>query len=208
MPDDKAGTENTGTDDTGTETEGTGTDDKTTGDTDKAGNKADDKAGSDKSGGDDGDASLGDAGKQAIDRMKRERNAAQKALKDANAKIKEYTDKDKTETQRLSETAEEAKGQAQAAQQNLRKLQAAMDQAPEGATLTQIRAVAKRLSGDSDEELEEDAKELFDLFTPSTSDKGKAPAGRPKEKLRGGGNPEEEPEETDPRKLADLIGRP
>lgn len=159
---------------------------------------------------DDDKSTLDNAGKKAIDAMKRERNAAKKALAEAQAKIKEYADKDKTDTERLAEAAEEAKTRAGKAEQGFRKLQTAMDRAPEGATLAQIKAVAKRLSGDSDEEMEEDADELFALLAPastSDTDRRKAPAGRPKERLRGGGDPEDEPEETDPRKLADLIGR-
>ena len=154
---------------------------------------------------------LGDAGKKAIDAMKRERNAAKKALADAQAKLKEYADKDKTDTERLAEAAEEAKNRAAKAEQSFGKLQTAMDRAPEGATLAQIKAVAKRLTGDTEEEMEADADELFALLAPpSTEDteRGKAPAGRPKERLRGGGDPEDEPEEMDPRKLAALIGRP
>jgi hypothetical protein len=154
---------------------------------------------------------LNDPGKKAIDAMKRERNAAKKALKEALDELKTYKDRDKTDTERLTEAAEDAKTRAAKAETNLRKLQTAMDRAPEGATLQQIRAVAKRLSGDTEEELESDADELFELLAPkSTSDDGKraAPSGKPKPNLRGGGDPDEEPEEMDPRKLADLIGRP
>jgi hypothetical protein len=154
---------------------------------------------------------LGDAGKKAIDAMKRERNAALKELNDLRAEVKGFKDKDKTEAQRLAEAAEDAKSRAGKAETNLRKLQTAMERAPEGATLAQIRAVAKRLSGDSEEELEADADELFELLAPkSATDEGKrqAPAGKPTPSLRGGGDPETEPEEMDPRKLAGLIGRP
>lgn len=155
---------------------------------------------------------LGDAGKKAIEAMKRERNAAKKALADAQAELKKYSDRDKTDTERLTETAEDAKSRAGKAELNLRKLTTAMERAPEGATLTQIRAVAKRLSGDTDEDMEADADELFGLFAPapkSTSDETKrpAPTGKPTPTLKGGGAPDEEPEEMDPRKLADLIGR-
>lgn len=167
-------------------------------------NKPDDDK---KPSGDDDKADLGDAGKQALDRMKRERNAAQKALKDVNDKLKKYEDQGKSETQRLSEAAEEAKARASKSEQGLQKLQMAMDRAPEGATLKQIRAVAKRLSGDTDEELEADADELFALLAPA-KEKAKPPPGKPRENLRGGGDPDEEPEEMDPRKLANLIGRP
>lgn len=159
------------------------------------------------------DPTLGDTGRKALDAMKRERNATRKALADAQAKLKEYTDRDKTDTERLTEAAEEAKSRAAKAEVNHRKLMTAMDRAPDGATLTQIKAVAKRLTGDTDEEMEADADDLYALLAPKQSDadtdKTKAPAGKPKERLRGGGDPDDnEPDEMDPRKLADLIGRP
>lgn len=148
---------------------------------------------------------LGDAGKRAIDAMKRERNQSRKELAEALKKIKEHDDRDKTETQRLQETAEDAKTRAQAAEGASRKLQMALDRAPEGASLAHIKAVAKRLSGATEEELEADADEMFALFTPE-QEKKKLP-GKPQENLSGGGDPSEEPEEKNPRKLADLIGR-
>lgn len=155
---------------------------------------------------------LADTGKKALDAMKRERNAARKALQDAQAELKKYSDRDKTDTERLTEAAEEAKTRAAKAEVNHRKLMTAMDRAPDGATLTQIKAVAKRLTGDTEEEMEADADDLYALLAPKPSDedtdKTKAPAGKPKERLRGGGDPDDEPEEMDPRKLADLIGRP
>jgi len=169
--------------------------------------KPEDKPDGDKPDEDTGDANqLGDAGKKALEVMKRERNAARKDLNDLKAKLKEFEDKDKTEAQRLQEAAEEAKSRAAKAEGNARKLQTAIDRAPEGASLVQIKAVAKRLHGDSDEELEADADELFALLTPAQDSK-KALPGKPKENLSGGGDPGEEPDEKDPRKLADLIGR-
>lgn len=177
-------------------------------DKDDKGDKGDDKKP------DNDKSDLGDAGKKALDAMKRERNAAKKALADVQAKLKSYEDKDKTETERLAEAAEEAKSRAAKAETTHRKLATAMDRAPEGATLAQIKAVAKRLSGDSEEEMEADADELFALLAPATSkedvdDRKKPLKGRPKERLRGGGDPDDdEPDEMDPRKLADLIGRP
>jgi hypothetical protein len=153
---------------------------------------------------------LGDPGKKAIEAMKRERNAARKQLADLQAELKKYSDRDKTDTERLTEAAEEAKSRAAKAETDFRKLTTAMDRAPEGATLTQIRAVAKRLSGDTDEDMEADADELFGLFAPksTTEENGRpAPNGKPTTALKGGGSPDEEPEEMDPSKLADLIGR-
>lgn len=59
-----------------------------------------------------------------------------------------------------------------------------------------------RLKGDTEEEILKDAEALLELITP----KG-APSHRPKPSLRGGGEPQVEPDEVDPRKLAGLIPR-
>jgi hypothetical protein len=168
---------------------------------------------------------LGDAGKKALDAMKRERNQARKELNEARkelsdfrGKLKEFEDKDKSEFQRLQEAAEDAKSRATKAETALRKSKIAEDRAPKGATLAQIKAVAKRLSGDTDEELSDDADELFALLAPPPPDEDKKPdkndtphrktvPSKPRERLRGGGDPDDEPEENDPVKLADLIGR-
>lgn len=159
---------------------------------------------------DQGDPSaLRDPGKKALDAMKRERNSARKELADARAKLKEIEDKDKTETQRLQEARDELNKRASSAEERLRAFQVAMDRAPEHATLAQVRAVAKRVRGETDEELEGDADELFGLLAPAPPEKPKAPvAGRPRERMaRGGADPDDEPEESDPRKLAALIRR-
>lgn len=180
---------------------------------DDADEDSDDDAPADKKDDDDqGDPSaLRDPGKKALDAMKRERNAARKELADARAKLKEIEDKDKTETQRLQEARDELNKRATASEERLRAFQVAMDRAPEHATLAQVRAVAKRVRGETDEDLEEDADELFGLLAPAPPEKPerKTPvAGRPRERsTRGGADPDDEPEETDPRKLAALIRR-
>lgn len=158
----------------------------------------------------DGDPSkLGDPGKRALDAMKRERNAARKELADYRAKLKEIEDKDKTEAQRLQEARDEAANRAAKAEEQARSLSIAMERAPTHATLAQVRAVAKRVRGESDEDMESDADELFELLAPAPKDDAppRKVAGKPRERLRGGGDPEEEPEESDPRKLAEMIRR-
>lgn len=158
----------------------------------------------------DGDPSkLGDPGKRALDAMKRERNAARKELADYRAKLKEIEDKDKTEAQRLQEARDEAANRAAKAEEQARSLSIAMERAPTHATLAQVRAVAKRVRGESDEDMESDADELFELLAPAPKDDTppRKVAGKPRERLRGGGDPEEEPEESDPRKLAEMIRR-
>lgn len=72
-----------------------------------------------------------------------------------------------------------------------------------------VKLLAKRLSGKTREELEADADDLLDDIRESLpKPEPKVPLSqKPKEALRGGGRPDEEPEETDPRKLAAKIPR-
>lgn len=169
--------------------------------------------GTDSSDGSEGsdDEQLREPGKRALERIKTQRNKLRDEADELRKQIKKYEDEGKTESQRLQEAAEDAKHRASDAEQRFQKMQAALDAAPDGASLAQIRAVAKRVSGDTEEELAEDAEELFTLIVPkSTSEDtdGKpGPVRRPRERLRGGGEPDDEPEEARPNKLADLIGR-
>lgn len=127
----------------------------------------------------------------------------EKAAKETSGRLKKYEDQNKSEAERLSEAAQESRMRAEKAEAALRRREIAEDRAPEHATLAQIKAVAKRLSGDDDDALEADADDLFALLAPEPPKPRTST--RPKEKLRGGGDPDEEPEESDPRKLADLI---
>jgi predicted nucleic acid-binding Zn-ribbon protein len=148
---------------------------------------------------------LGDAGKKALDAMKLERNEAKKSLAAVQAKLKSIEDKDKSELQRLQEERDALKSSSDKATSQARAMQVAMDRAPEHATLAQVKAVAKRVRGDSEDELHTDADELFELLAPAQSTP-KTPS-RPKERLKGGSEPDEEVEEDDPRKLAALVKR-
>lgn len=131
-----------------------------------------------------------------------------KELEPLAQKAKELEDANKSEVERLSEASETYKSRAETSETQLKKYQAAFDNAPDGASVTQIKAVAKRIQGDSDEDLETDAQELFELLSAQSSgDSGPKVPAKPKEAPRGGGEPDDEPEETDPAKLADKIGR-
>lgn len=66
---------------------------------------------------------------------------------------------------------------------------------------------AGRLKGATKEELEADADEYLEDYTPPESAGKPRIPGKPRENLRGGGAPNEEPEETDPVKLAASIPR-
>lgn len=131
----------------------------------------------------------------------------EKSFKDTNAKLKQYEDANLSESQRLQQERDSHKTRAEKAEAALRRREIAETRAPEHATAKQIATVAKRLTGADDDELAADADELFAMFAPAPTAAAKTPS-RPKERLRGGGaDPDEEPEENDPRKLAALIPR-
>lgn len=138
-----------------------------------------------------------------VNRWKALARKHEREAKQRGTKLKEYEDQNKSEAERLQEAVEEGRTRAAKAEAALRRREIAEERAPEHATLAQIKAVAKRLTGDSDEDLAEDADDLFALLVPEPP-KARTPQ-RPKERLRGGGEPDEEPEETDPRRLADAI---
>lgn len=131
------------------------------------------------------------------------------ALKEANKeaekhrlRAKELEDKDKSELQRTADERDEHKTARTAAEMTALRLEVAIDK---GLTSTQ----AKRLLGSTREELEADADELVASFkTEENEDPKGKPARRPTERLKGGGQPASEPDESDPRKLAAQIGRP
>lgn len=142
---------------------------------------------------------LGDAGKRALTEERAARKAAEKAKADLEVRLKELEDKDKTEAQKAADRASTAEKRADEAEARALRLEVAT---AKGLTPAQ----SKRLVGATKEELEADADDLLDTFKPS-DDKGKPPGGKPTERLQGGGDPTEEPEETDPRKLASAVRR-
>lgn len=161
----------------------------------------------------DGADQLGDAGKKALDSIKEQRRAAREErdkakadLAEAQKALSKYSDRDKSETQRLTEERDAAKVELAKATSAIKRREFAEEHAPEHATAAQIRAVAKRLSGDTDAELEADAKELYALIAPESSKP--SVSSKPKERLRGGGDPTDEGAgEMDPRKLAAQVSR-
>lgn len=122
-----------------------------------------------------------------------------KELEPLAAKAKELEDADKTETERLTERASAAEKRALEAEVRVLRMEVA---AEKGLTPAQ----AKRLVGSSKEELEEDADDLLTTFPVAEKTKARVP-GRPREVGRGGGDPDEPPEEKDPSKLAAAIPR-
>jgi len=173
-----AGTENGG--DTGTE--GQGPDTGTT--TDDAGTNADQSQDtSTEDQGDDGDDEAFDPAraKEALRKKNNENRALRKRASDAEAKAKDADGKD------TRITALEA--------ENLRFRVGVRHGLPE--------ALVERLKGNTEEEILQDAEKLLELISPTK----RPPTNTSKERLRGGGDPTEEPEETDVAKLGASMFR-
>lgn len=109
---------------------------------------------------------LGDAGKKALDAERREKRAAEKRAAELEARLKEIEDRDKTESARAIERAEVAEKAAAVAEARALRLEVASEK---GLTPAQ----AKRLVGESREELEADAQELLDTFKPAPADESR-----------------------------------
>lgn len=118
--------------------------------------------------------------------------------REAQARAKTFEDRDKTEAQKLEERATGAEQRAKAAELDLARTRVALRK---GLTEQQ----AKRLIGETEEQLEADADDLLASFTQE-SDVPDA-SRRPRERLRPGAVPAVEPEETDPAKLAAQVPR-
>jgi len=147
------------------------------------------------------------------ERLKRERSkfADYDDLKTKADKLAELEAQGKTETQKLTDKLAETERRAAAAEARAMRMEVA---AEKGLTASQ----AKRLVGESREDLEADADDLLKTFKPSGANGdgaadgagdgtgGTKPPGRPTEKLRGGGDPTEEPP-VDIRKVVEGIPR-
>lgn len=126
-----------------------------------------------------------------------------KANSDAAKRLKEIEDKGKDDLQRATERADEADKKASAAEARALRAEVAL---AKGLTATQ----AKRLVGDTQEELEADADELLKDLGQSKSSDGdeRKPSTRPTERLSGGSDPtNNDTDEMDPAKLAESVPR-
>lgn len=159
----------------------------------------------------DDDEPLGDSGKRALERerldRKRAAERASKAEKERDelaAKVREFEQATQSETERLQGDRDTYKSRFESADSELRRLRIAMASAPEHATLAQMAKVAKRMHGDDDDALTEDAKELWDDYAPAPP---KTPAGKPKERLQGGGEPPQDADKPDRKSILAAIPR-
>lgn len=138
---------------------------------------------------------------RALDTIRRQRESEATALdraKRAEAKLKEIEDAGKSDAQRRDEELTSTKTENGSLKSENARLKVALDL---GLTLAQ----AKRLVGDTEEELKADAEQLLKDFGGSKKDEGGKR--RPKENLKPGTVPDAEPEETDPAKLAAGVPR-
>lgn len=136
---------------------------------------------------------------QYVKSLRAEAAKYRREARDAQARAKEFEDQNKTESEKAIERAAEADKAAAAANSEASRLRVALIK---GLTEEQ----AKRLVGDTVEELEADADSLIQLFGGQNDDQdGPNLSGTPRERLRPGAVPAAEPEETDPAKLAALV---
>jgi hypothetical protein len=142
--------------------------------------------------------------------LSRKHEEASKKNATAAARLQELEDEKKSDAEKAADKAAAAETRATNAERANLRLEVALDKAPEGMPIAQARKLAKRLTGDTKEELEADAAELFADFQPAEEedepDRGRR-RGRPREKLRPGAVPSSEPEESDPAKLAEMVPR-
>jgi hypothetical protein len=144
--------------------------------------------------------------------LAKEREARRKAESEARVnaeaakRLKDAEDADKSEVQKAADRATAAEKRAEAAEARILRLEIA---AEKGLSVAQ----AKRLVGDSRDELEADADELLEAFG-AKSDKvgdGKKPDARttPKEKLRPGASTsnEDEEQEVDAKQAGEMAER-
>ena len=124
------------------------------------------------------EGALGEAGKKALDAERSARKAAEKAANDALARVKEFEDRDKTETQKLQEERDALKAEnSRLAIETLRRdVAISKGITPEAAS---------RLVGTTREELEADADVLLGVlkaqkpaFGNATATSTSSPAGR------------------------------
>jgi hypothetical protein len=115
-------------------------------------------------------------------------------------KVKEHEDATKSDSEKLAERTTDAETRADAATREAARLRIAIKK---GLTETQ----AKRLVGDTEEDLEKDADDLLASFKDDDNDDGTGERRTPKPRLRTGAAPSSEPEETDPEKLAEQVPR-
>ncbi len=122
--------------------------------------------------------------------LARQHETRAKSNADAAKELEKIRENQKSAEQKAADKATAAETRATTAERTAMQLDVALDKAPEGMSIAQVRKLAKRLTGSTREELEADAAELFAEFVPAKDDDTRR---RPKERLRSGAAPEAEP---------------
>lgn len=136
-----------------------------------------------------------------VEKLKAALRKANKEAEQFRLKLKEFEDRDKTESEKLADTNRNLEERARKAEIDLCRYRVAMRK---GLTETQ----ARRLVGESEEDFESDADELVAAFKagePETTPPATG-GGRPKEKLRPGAVSDAEPD-PDPAEVISAIPR-
>jgi chromosome segregation ATPase len=129
-----------------------------------------------------------------LDKMKAALRKANKEAEENRRKLKELEDRDKSDSEKLSERVAAAERRAEEAEAKALRFEIAIEKGVK----------ARWLSGSTREELEAAAEEYLADHPPANGT-GPAPA-KPVEDLRGGGEPAEGPE-PDIRKIVESIPR-
>lgn len=129
--------------------------------------------------------------------LARKHEQTAKANAEAARKLAELEDRDKSAADKAAEQSAAAIARAEKAERELVRLRVASEK---GLTPAQ----AKRLVGNTEDELAADADELLADLKPSAPPAAAATR-RPTETLSGGGDPAQQPEELDPDKLAAAV---
>lgn len=142
---------------------------------------------------------LGDAGKKALDEERKARRDAEKQTKDLLAKLKEFEDRDKSESEKLADKVAAAEKRADEAEARALRM--------EVATAKGLNAAqAKRLVGSTKEDLEADADEILEAF-PAKDGATPPPTRKPAADLKGGSDPTSSDDDVDIRKVVESIPR-
>lgn len=145
---------------------------------------------------DDDDEKLSPAARAKISKANREAQSLRARLKELEDAEKKRADEKKDDLTKAQEAAADLQSKLDAALARVDRLEVAIDKK---LTVKQ----ANRLSGATREELEADADDfLADLGVKTDDDKKTPPTRQPREALRGGGDPTDDQEPIDPKKVA------
>ncbi|WP_214322079.1 hypothetical protein [Nonomuraea sediminis] len=110
---------------------------------------------------------LGEKGKQALDRMKAERNAARRELAEKTRKLAELEDRDKSDAEKLATRAEKAEAREKSAIQRAVKAEVralAAEEFRDTGDADLLGDLTKYVNGDGDIDLEAIQADLADLL--------------------------------------------